>query len=186
MANALQAKQIAIPAADGIERLELDRPRDAVHQAGGHTVPPAPQTGVLQARNNDPAAAAVFTVDRAVSDSAVDDYGTLLLRGGTVNLDKRRIAKAAVSFVRDFVGSRKPIGAICHGPWTLVEAGVAKGETLTSCPSLRADPRNAGDDVVDEEVLIYGNSISSRSSDDLCAVCQAVVEQFAKTGTGAS
>ncbi|WP_040839073.1 DJ-1/PfpI family protein [Nocardia brevicatena] len=186
MANALQGKQIARPAADGIERVELDRPRDAVQRAGGHTVPLSPQTGVLQARNNGLAVAATFTVDRTVSDAAVDDYDTLLLRGGTMNPDNLRIAEAAVSFVRDFIGSRKPVGAICHGPWTLVEAGVAKGRTLTPCPSPRADLRSAGADVVDEEVVIYGNLISSGSPDDLSAFCQAVVEQFAKTGTGAS
>ncbi|MBF6223108.1 DJ-1/PfpI family protein [Nocardia abscessus] len=162
MATALQGKRIAILTADGVERVELDRPRDAVQQASGHTVPVSPQTCVPQACNNDLAAAAMFTVDRAASDAAVDDYDTSLLR------------------------FRKPVGAICHGAWTLVEAGVAKGRTLTSCPSLRADLRNAGADVVDEEVVIYGNLASSRSPDDLSAFCQAVVEQFAKTGAGAS
>ncbi|MGW0058237.1 peptidase C56 [Nocardia nova] len=134
MANALQGKHIARPAADWIERVELDRLRDAV------------------------------------SDAAVDVYDALPLRGGTANPDKLRIAEAAVSFVREFVGSRKSIGA---------------GETLTPCPSLRADLRNAGADLV-EEIVIYDSLIPRRSPDDLSTVCQAVVEQLAKTGTGAS
>ncbi|ABG95357.1 probable protease [Rhodococcus jostii RHA1] len=186
MAMTLQGKRIAILAADGVERVELERPRDAVHQAGGHTELLSPKTGEIQARNNDLDAAGTFTVDRAVSDVAVDDYDALLLPGGTVNPDKLRIEEAAVSFVRDFVGSGKPVGVICHGPWTLVEAGVAKGRTLTSYPSLRTDLRNAGADVVDEEVAIDGNLISSRSPDDLPAFCQAIVEQFAKPRAGAS
>ncbi|KAF0965681.1 DJ-1/PfpI family protein [Rhodococcus sp. T7] len=148
MAMTLQGKRIAILAADGVERVELERPRDAVHQAGGHTELLSPKTGEIQARNNDLDAAGTFTVDRAVSDVAV--------------------------------------GVICHGPWTLVEAGVAKGRTLTSYPSLRTDLRNAGADVVDEEVAIDGNLISSRSPDDLPAFCQAIVAQFAKPRTGAS
>ncbi|MDV7085980.1 type 1 glutamine amidotransferase [Rhodococcus sp. IEGM 248] len=186
MAMTLQGKRIAILAADGVERVELERPRDAVHQAGGHTELLSPKTGEIQARNNDLDAAGTFTVDRAVSDVSVDDYDALLLPGGTVNPDKLRIEEAAVSFVRDFVGSGKPVGVICHGPWTLVEAGVAKGRTLTSYPSLRTDLRNAGADVVDEEVAIDGNLISSRSPDDLPAFCQAIVAQFAKPRTGAS
>ncbi|MFI1461954.1 type 1 glutamine amidotransferase domain-containing protein [Nocardia carnea] len=186
MATALQGKRIAILAADGVERVELEQPRDAVQQAGGHTELLSPETGEIQARNNDLDAAGTFTVDRVVSDAEVDDYDALLLPGGTVNPDKLRIEEAAVSFVRDFVGSGKPVGVICHGPWTLVEAGVAKGRTLTSYPSLRTDLRNAGADVVDEEVVIDGNLISSRSPDDLPAFCQAVVEQFAKPGAGAS
>ena len=186
MAMTLQGKRIAILAADGVERVELERPRDAVHQAGGHTELLSPKTGEIQARNNDLDAAGTFTVDRAVSDVAVDDYDALLLPGGTVNPDKLRIEEAAVSFVRDFVGSGKPVGVICHGPWTLVEAGVAKGRTLTSYPSLRTDLRNAGADVVDEEVAIDGNLISSRSPDDLPAFCQAIVAQFAKPRAGAS
>lgn len=185
MVTTLQGKRIAILAADGVERVELERPREAVHQAGGHTELLSPKTGEIQARNNDLESAGTFTVDRAVSAAAVDDYDALLLPGGTVNPDKLRIDDAAVSFVRDFVGSGKPVGVICHGPWTLVEAGVAKGRTLTSYPSLRTDLRNAGAEVVDEEVAIDGNLISSRSPDDLPAFCQAIVEQFAKTRAGA-
>jgi protease I len=110
----------------------------------------------------------------------------LLLPGGTVNPDKLRTDDRAVAFVRDFVGSGKQVGVICHGPWTLIEAGVAKGRTLTSFPSIRTDLRNAGAEVVDEEVVIDGNLISSLSPDDLPAFCRSVVDQFAKAPTRAS
>jgi protease I len=110
----------------------------------------------------------------------------LLLPGGTVNPDKLRIDETAVSFVRAFVGSGKPVAAICHGPWTLVEAGVGKGRTLTSYPSVRTDLRNAGATVVDEEVVIDGNLISSRSPDDLPAFCNAIVDAFAQSPAGAA
>jgi protease I len=108
-----------------------------------------------------------------------------LLPGGTVNPDKLRIDESAVSFVRAFVGSGKPVATICHGPWTLVEAGVAKGRTLTSYPSVRTDLRNADATVVDEEVVIDGNLISSRSPDDLPAFCNAIVDAFAQSPAGA-
>jgi len=107
----------------------------------------------------------------------------LILPGGTVNPDKLRADKSAVSFVREFVESGKPVAAICHGPWTLVEAGVAAGRTLTSYPSIRTDLRNAGAHVVDEEVVVDGNLITSRSPSDLPAFCSTVVQQFARADT---
>ena len=185
MTTALQGKRIAILAADGVERVELEQPRQAVQQAGAQTEVLSLKPGEIQARNNDLESAGTFAVDRVVSDAAVNEYDALLLPGGTVNPDKLRIDNAAVSFVRDFVGSGKPVGVICHGPWTLVEAGVVKGRTITSFPSLRTDLRNAGAQVVDQEVAIDGNLISSRSPDDLPAFCQAIVDQFAKTPAGA-
>ena len=109
----------------------------------------------------------------------------MLLPGGTVNPDKLRVDKAAVAFVRDFVDSGKPVAAICHGPWTLVEAGVVSGRTVTSYASVRTDLRNAGADVVDQEVATDGNLITSRSPDDLPAFCAAVVETLARSGQAA-
>jgi protease I len=108
----------------------------------------------------------------------------LVLPGGTVNPDKLRADESAVSFVREFVESGKPVGAICHGPWTLVEAGVAAGRTLTSYPSIRTDLRNAGANVVDEEVVVDGNLISSRSPSDLPAFCSTIIKQFAQAAAG--
>jgi protease I len=179
MANELQGKRIAILAADGVERVELEQPRRAVQDAGAHAELLSLKNGEIQARNNDLHDAGTFSVDHQVSDASVDDYDALLLPGGTVNPDKLRMDSAAVSFVRDFANSGKPIGVICHGPWSLVEAGVVSGRTLTSFPSIRTDLRNAGANVVDQEVVIDGNFTSSRSPNDLPAFCSAVIERFA-------
>jgi protease I len=186
MSNTLQDKTIAILAADGVERVELEQPRAAVQQAGAQTELLSLKAGEIQARNNDLDAAGTFGVDRVVGDASVDDYDALLLPGGTVNPDKLRIDDRAVAFVRDFVGSGKPVGVICHGPWTLVEADVVRGRTITSYPSLRTDLRNAGATVVDQQVVVDGNLISSRSPDDLPAFCTAIIDEFAKTRAGAS
>ena len=159
MANRLQGKRIAILAADGVERVELQTRREAVQDAGGETELLSVKWGEIQARNIDLDSAGTFTVDRMVADASVNDYDALLLPGGTVNPDKLRIDDTAVSFVRDFVGSGKPVGVICHGPWTLVEANVAEGRTLTSYPSVRTD---------------------------LPAFCRAIVDEFAKTPAAAS
>ena len=116
----------------------------------------------------------------------MEDYDALLLPGGTVNPDKLRVDHAAVGFVRDFVGTGKPVASICHGPWTLLEAGVVSGRTLTSFPSIRTDLRNAGATVVDQEVATDGNLITSRSPDDLPAFCTAIVHTFARVGAAAA
>lgn len=186
MSNPLQGKRVAILAADGVERVELEAPRDEVQRAGAQTYLLSLQTGEIQARHNDLEQAGTFPVDRTVSDASVDEFDALLLPGGTVNPDKLRMDQRAVAFVRDFVGSGKPVGTICHGPWTLVEAGVANGRTLTSFPSIRTDLRNAGANVVDQEVVVDGNLISSRSPDDLPAFCRTIVEHFAKAPARAS
>ena len=186
MANTLQGKRVAILAADGVERVELETPREAVQDAGGETELLSLKAGEIQARNNDLESAGTFAVDRVVADASINDYDALLLPGGTVNPDKLRIDETAVSFVRDLVGSGKPVATICHGPWTLVEAGVTEGRTLTSYPSVRTDLRNAGATVVDEEVVIDGNLISSRSPDDLPAFCNAIVDAFAQSPAAAA
>jgi protease I len=113
-----------------------------------------------------------------VSEASVDDFDALVLPGGTVNPDKLRLDKSAVAFVHDFVNSGKPVAAICHGPWTLVEAGVVAGRTVTSYPSIRTDLRNAGANVVDEEVVVDGNLITSRAPDDLPAFCVTLIHQL--------
>jgi protease I len=176
----LHGKRVAILATNGVERRELDEPRDAVRDAGADTELLSLEAGDIDARNHDLEPAGEFTVDRAVAAAAVDEFDALLIPGGTVNADKLRLDESAVAFVRDFVQSGKPVGVICHGPWTLIEAGVVKGRTLTSFPSLRTDLRNAGANPVDEEVVVDGNLISSRSPDDLPAFCKTVVEEFAR------
>jgi protease I len=184
MSNELQGMKIAILAADGVEKVELEQPRAVVEGAGGQVELLSLKPGEIQARNHDLEPAGTFEVDRPVSGASVDEFDGLVLPGGTVNPDKLRIDEAAVSFVRDFVVSGKPVAAICHGPWTLVEAGVAVGRTLTSYPSIRTDLRNAGAHVVDEEVAIDGNLITSRSPSDLPAFCDAIIKQFARAATG--
>ncbi|MEB4207504.1 type 1 glutamine amidotransferase domain-containing protein [Mycobacterium sp. 94-17] len=184
MSNELRGKRIAILAADGVEKVELEQPRAALQEAGAQVQLLSLKDGVIQARNHDLEPAGTVAVDRKVSEASVDDYDGLVLPGGTVNPDKLRLDSDAVSFVRDFVGSGKPVAAICHGPWTLVEAGVAVGRTLTSYPSIRTDLRNAGAHVVDEEVVVDGNLISSRSPSDLPAFCAVILQQFAHATAG--
>jgi protease I len=178
MANELGDRTIAILATDGVEQVELEQPRQAVQDAGARTELLSLDDGEIQAMNHDIEPADRFTVDRKVADASVDDYDALILPGGTCNPDKLRMDSDAVAFVRDFVESGKPVGVICHGPWTLVEADVVRGRRITSWPSVRTDLRNAGAEVVDEEVVVDANITSSRWPDDLPAFCQAIVREF--------
>jgi protease I len=185
VSNQLNGKKIAILATDGVEKAELDQPRAALEQAGAVVQVVSLKRGAIQARNHDLEPAGTIPVDRVVADVSVAEFDGLVLPGGTVNPDKLRLDDSAVAFVRDFVDSGKPVSAICHGPLTLVEAGVVRGRKLTSYPSIRTDLRNAGAQVVDEEVVIDGNLISSRSPSDLPAFCAAVVEQLANVSAPA-
>jgi protease I len=180
MANELGGKKIAILAADGVERVELEQPRAAVAAAGADTELLSVHDGDIQAMDHDIEPANRFRVDRKVADASVEDYDALILPGGAVNPDKLRIDRDAVQFVKDFFDSGKPIGVICHGPWSLVEADVVRGRTLTSYPSVRTDIRNAGGNVVDEEVVTDQNLTSSRWPDDLPAFCERILQEFAK------
>jgi deglycase len=180
MTDQLSGRKVAILAADGVERVELEKPRQAVEEAGASTELLSIHDGEIAARNNDLEDAGTFSVDRLVSDASVDDYDALLLPGGTVNPDKLRMNDDAIGFVRQFFESGKPIGTICHGPWSLVEAGVVAGRRITSFPSIRTDLRNAGAQVVDEEVVTDEGLVSSRSPDDLPAFCSKIVEEFAE------
>lgn len=184
MTNALQGKKVAILAADGVEKVELEQPRAALRDEGAEVQLLSLKTGEIEARNHDLEPAGKFDVDRAVSDVSVDEFDALVLPGGTVNPDKLRLDESAVSFVRDFVNSGKLVAAICHGPWTLVEAGVVAGRRLTSYPSIRTDLRNAGAKVVDEEVVVDRNLVTSRSPSDLSAFCSTIVQQFEHASTG--
>ena len=185
---AVQGLRVAILATDGVERVELEQPRQALDDAGATTVLLSLRAGEIQARKNDLEPAGTFSVDGLVSEASVDDYDALVLPGGTVNPDKLRIDSDAVAFVRDFATSGKLVAAICHGPWTLVEADVVRGRTLTSWPSVRTDLRNAGAEVVDSEVVVDQALVTSRKPDDLPAFCATVLEMLARapqaTGSG--
>ena len=182
MSTELQSQKIAILAADGVERIELEQPRGALHGASATTELLSIHDGEIRARQKDLDEAATFQVEKLVSDASVDDYAALLLPGGTVNPDQLRMNHDAVEFVKAFVDSGKPVAAICHGPWTLVEADVVRGRRMTSWPSIRTDLRNAGAEVVDEEVVIDGQFTTSRSPADLPAFCRAIVDQFSRAG----
>ena len=179
MAHELQGRRIAILAADGVERVELELSRGALFGAGAATELLSIHSGEIQARQSDLVAAGTFAVDRLVSDANSDDYHALLLPGGALNPDALRINNEAVAFVRAFCVAGKPVAAICHAPWTMIEADVVRGRRMTAWPSVRTDLRNAGAHVVDEEVCIDGQFTTSRSPEDLPAFCAAIVEQFA-------
>jgi protease I len=184
MANDLSGRTIAILATDGVEQVELEKPRQAVQDAGARTELLSIKEGEIQAMNHDLEPADTFSVDTQVSGASIDDYDALILPGGTCNPDRLRMDSGAVAFVRDFVTAGKPVGVICHGPWSLVEADVVRGRRITSWPSVRTDLRNAGAEVVDEEVVIDGNITSSRWPDDLPAFCDAIVREFSAVRAG--
>jgi protease I len=180
MADELQGKTIAILAADGVEQVELEQPRQAVEDAGAETQLLSIDTGEIQAMNHDIDKGDTFTVDKLVSDASADDYDGLLLPGGVANPDNLRADENVISFLQEYFKTGKPVGVICHGPWTLVEADLVRGRTITSYPSIRTDLRNAGANVVDEEVVTDEGLVSSRNPDDLPAFCAKVVEEFAE------
>jgi len=180
MTDELKDMKIAILAADGVEQVELEQPRDAVHEAGATTELLSLDDGEIQAMNHDINKGDTFGVDKKVADASPDDYAGLILPGGVANPDNLRADGDAIRFVQDFFKTGKPVGVICHGPWTLVEADLVRGRTLTSYPSIRTDIRNAGGNVVDEEVVVDQGLVSSRNPDDLPAFCAKIVEEFAE------
>jgi protease I len=180
MAEELKGKKIAfLGANEGIEQVELTRPWEAVREAGAETELIAPEGGEIQAFNHLDKGD-TFDVDRTVDDADASEYDGLVLPGGVANPDILRTVPEAVAFVRAFVEAGKPVGVICHGPWTLVEADVLKGRTITSWPSVETDIRNAGGNWVDEEVHVDAGLVSSRKPDDLEAFCAKIVEEFAE------
>jgi protease I len=180
MADELQGKKIAILAADGVEQVELEKPRDAVTNAGAETELISLEEGEIQAMNGDIDKGDTFTVDKVIADAAVDDYDGLVLPGGVANPDNLRQDEDVVQFLQAYFRAGKPVGVICHGAWTLVEADLVKGRTLTSFPSVRTDIVNAGGTWVDEEVVTDQGLVSSRNPDDLPAFCEKIVEEFAE------
>ena len=180
MADELKGKRIAfLVANEGIEEVELTEPRKAVEAAGAETELVAPESGEVQAFNHLDKGD-TFEVDVTAADADAGDYDGLVLPGGVANPDILRTEPEAVAFARAFFEAGKPVGVICHGPWTLIEAGVVEGRTMTSWPSLQTDLRNAGAEWVDEEVVVDSGLVSSRNPDDIPAFNAKIVEEFAE------
>jgi protease I len=179
MGSELQGKKIAFIAAEGVEQVELTEPWKAVEAAGATPELISIEPGEVQAWKHFDKGD-TFPVDKTIEEAQPDDYDGLVLPGGVANPDMLRADENVVTFIREFAESGKPIGVICHGPWTLVEAGVVRGRKITSWPSLQTDIRNAGGDWVDEEVVVDQGLVSSRKPDDLPAFNAKIVEEFAE------
>jgi protease I len=175
----LQGKRIAIVAADMVERVELIEPRKALQAAGADTDLISLKPGAIRTFNHfDPAESE--RVDKAVEEVDASDYAALMIPGGVGNPDQLRGDENMVAFVRDFFEQEKPVAAICHGPWVLIDAGVVRGRTMTSWPTLATDLRNAGANWVDKEVVVDSGLVTSRKPDDIPAFNEKMIEEFAE------
>jgi protease I len=180
MSNKLRDSTIAILVADGFEQVEMTEPRKALDEAGARTVLISPKSGRVQGMNHDEKGD-TFKVDKTLDSVTAQDFDALVLPGGVANPDTLRMIPAAVKFVSSFASEGKPIAAICHGPWMLVEAGAVKGATITSWPSLKTDVTNAGGNWVDREVVVDRMLVTSRKPDDIPAFNKKMLELFRST-----
>lgn len=179
MPQSLSGKTVAILAADGFEQVELTEPMKALKEAGAEVEIVSLKSGEIQGFNHFDKGDA-FKVDRTLDETDPSRYAALMLPGGAHNPDQLRIEDKALAFVRAFFDAGKPVAAICHAPWVLIDAGVAEGRTLTSYKTIRTDLRNAGVNVVDEEVVVDEGLVTSRDPDDLPAFCAKMIEEFAE------
>ena len=177
--NDLNGKRVAILATDGVEQMELTDPRKALDAAGATTIVVSPKEGKLKGWHHGNWGDDI-PVDRALSDANADDFDALLLPGGVMSPDRLRMDKQAVQFVKAFFNAGKPVAAICHAPWLLVEADVVRNRAVTSWPSLQTDIRNAGGDWVDREVVTDMGLVTSRKPDDLPVFNLKMIEEFAE------
>jgi protease I len=173
----LAGKKVAILAADMFERVELEEPRKALESAGATTEIVSIHDGEIQGFDHFEPSKKV-KVDKTVEEVSASDYDALLVPGGVGNPDQLRGDENAVNFVREFVDAKKPVAAICHAPWVLIEAGAVRGLTLTSWPTLRTDLRNAGGNWVDQEVVVDEGIVTSRKPDDIPAFSKKMIEEF--------
>lgn len=177
--STLSGLRVAILVADGFEQVEMTEPRKALVEAGADTQIVSPAKDQVQGWNHHDKGDE-FKVDVALDNADANDFGALLLPGGVANPDQLRTLPAAVDFVREFFGAGKPVAVICHGPWTLIEARVVKGRSITSWPSVKTDLINAGAKWVDKEVVVDDGLVSSRKPDDIPAFNRTMLEEFAK------
>ena len=177
--NKLTGKRVAILATDGVEQVELTEPRKALDEAGAKTTLVSPKSGKIKGWQHDHWGEEL-KVDLALESANADTFDALLLPGGVMNPDQLRMNKQAVQFVRSFFDAGKPVAAICHAPWMLVEADVVSGRSVTSWPSLQTDLRNAGADWVDREVVTDQGLVTSRKPDDIPAFNRKMMEEFAE------
>jgi protease I len=177
--NKLTGKRVAILATDGVEQVELTEPRKALDEAGAKTTLVSPKSGKIKGWQHDHWGEEL-KVDLALESANADTFDALLLPGGVMNPDQLRMNKQAVQFVRSFFDAGKPVAAICHAPWMLVEADVVSGRSVTSWPSLQTDLRNAGADWVDREVVTDQGLVTSRKPDDIPAFNRKMIEEFAE------
>lgn len=179
MTEQLNSKKVAILATDGVEQVELTQPKQALEQAGAQTHVISPKSGSIQGWNHFDKGDQI-PVDVSLESANPNDYDALVLPGGVVNPDQLRTNPKVVQFIKSFFEASKPVAAICHGPWTLIEADVVKGRTLTSWPSLQTDLRNAGATWVDQEVVVDQGLVTSRNPQDIPAFNSKIIEEFAE------
>ncbi len=175
----LAAKKVAILVADGFEQVEMTEPRNALEKAGAETTLISPSSGKVKGWKHT-RWGNQFAVDIPLEEAHAEDYDALVLPGGVMNPDHLRMNAQAVAFVKSFFDAGKPVAAICHGPWTLVEAGVVRGRKMTSYPSIKTDLKNAGASWVDEEVVVDNGLVTSRKPDDIPAFNRKMIEEFAE------
>ena len=177
MQQKLTGKKVAILVADGFEQVEMTKPRQALKEAGAETKIVSPASGQIQGMNHADKGDK-FDVDIPLEKARAEDFDALMIPGGLMNPDQLRSTEEALEFVRHFFESAKPVAAICHAPWVLIDAGVVRGRTMTSWPAIKTDLRNAGANWVDKEVVVDNGLVTSRKPDDIPAFNEKMVEEF--------